>query len=95
MGNEVKITTDLGFECTIDKTNMDDMRILDALVDLQNGDKTTQVIALRTILDRLLGPTQKEALYKYLEEKLGRASTGAVNEALLDIFNKIGETGKK
>ena len=95
MENMIQITTDNGFACTIDKSSMDDMRILDALVDLQNGAKMDQIVALRTITDRLLGGEQKEALYKHLEETLGRASTGAVQSELFDIFTKIGEAAKK
>lgn len=95
MENMVMIKTNSGFECSINKDAMDDMRILDALVDLQNGNKMEQVVALRTILERLMGMEQKEAFYTHLEEKEGRASISAAYVELLDLFKKIGEAGKK
>lgn len=95
MEERIEITTDSGYSCTIDKTGMDDMRIMDALVDLQMGSKMDQVMALRTIMERLLGEDQKEALYKHLEDKHGRAGTSLVQAELYDIFMKIGDAGKK
>ena len=95
MENKALITTDSGFTCSIDTSAMDDMRIMDALIDLQNGTRMEQIVALRTILERLLGKDQKDALYEHLEAKTGRAGTIAVQAELLDIFNKIGEAGKK
>lgn len=95
MDKMVQIITESGFECTIDKAKMDDMRIMDALVDLQVGDQTAKLVALKTLLDKILGEDQKEKMYIHLEGKEGRASTGAVQEELMDIFKKIGEAGKK
>lgn len=95
MDNMVQITTDSGYVCSINREAMDDMRIMDALIDLQNGTKMEQVTALRTIIDRMLGEKQKELLYKHLEDKEGRAGMGMIQRELLDIFTKIGKTGKK
>ena len=95
MDNMVQITTDSGYACSIDREALDDMRIMDALIDLQNGTKMEQVTALRTIIDRMLGEKQKELLYKHLEDKEGRAGMGMVQRELLYIFTKIGKTGKK
>ncbi len=95
MENMVMIKTNSGFECSIDKDARDDMRIFEALIDIQSGTKIEQITALKTILDRLLGPEQKEALYKHAEEKHGRAGSQIIYAELNDIFEKMGEASKK
>ena len=56
-----QITTGSGFTCEIAEDAFNDMRILDALVELQIGNFGEKMIALKTVLDRFMGPNQKES----------------------------------
>ena len=89
------ITTESGFKCKIDEDSLNDMRIFDAVVDLEEGDTLLQLKASKTLLTLLLGEDQKEALYKHLEEKEGKAKIDSVGKELSDIFNKLKERKKK
>lgn len=93
--NMAQITTNSGFTCSIDRNNLDDMRILDALVDVQQGDAVKKLTGVKTLLERILGEEQKEQLYTHLEDKFGRAGTVLVRNEIIEIFNKLGEAGKK
>lgn len=90
-----QITTGSGFTCEIAEDAFNDMRILDALVELQIGNFGEKMIALKTVLDRFMGPGQKEKLYTHLEELHGRARMEDVQAELIEIFNKVGESKKK
>lgn len=93
--SKIQVTTDSGFTCEIAEDAFNDMRILDALVELQTGTFGEKMIALKTVLDRFMGTEQKEKLYGHLEELNGKARMELVEKELIEIFGKLGESKKK
>ena len=81
--------TKTGFKFSIDENVTNDMRMLDAICDVQAGEKlkVTKIIAL------LLGD-DKERLYAHVAEKDGRVPVEKIEAEILDIFNAFGESGK-
>lgn len=80
-----KGTTKSGFEFEIDEKNLDDMRILDMAIALDEGDVTK----ISPLAKRVLGEKQRENLYRHLEEKEGRASIQRVVEEVIEIFTSV------
>lgn len=83
-----KVKTSSGFECEIDEKNLDDMRLLDLVAEVSNGNTTK----LTEIMDKVLGD-QKEKLYKYIEDEHGRVPVEKASNEITEIFQKI-NTGK-
>ena len=83
-------TTSSGFRWQIEEEALDDMELLDALVEWENGSGE----ASSTVCLHLLGKQQRAALYDHLRGENGRVKlTEAVN-AINEIFNEI-RGGKK
>lgn len=89
------IITESGFKCKVDEDALNDMRIFDAVIDLEEGDTMLQLKASKTLLTMLLGEDQKEALYKHLEKLEGRPKIESVGKELSDIFMKLKDRKKK
>lgn len=85
----MKGKTSSGFEYEIDEKALDDMRILDMVVAISNGDLTQ----LSPLMTKVLGNDQREKLYEHIEKRYGRASIKAVSDELTEIFSQ-GKTGK-
>lgn len=79
-----KVKTSSGFECEIDEKNLDDMRLLDLVVEVSNGDTTKMPV----IINKVLGD-QKEKLYKYLEDEHGRVPVEKASDEITEIFKQI------
>ena len=77
--------TSSGFEYEIDERSLDDMRILDMVVEVAEGDLTK----LSPIVSKVLGE-QKEKLYKHLEDEDGRVSIEKVRNEITEIFSQSG-----
>ena len=88
----MKVTGKLenGFEYEIDDAVLDDMEMVDALSEAQS----TNPLALSTVVEKLLGSEQKKALYDSVRNKDGRAPIEDVTQAVVDIFEGIGDEGK-
>ena len=84
----MKGKTSSGFEYQIDENTLDDMRLLDLIVEVAEGDLTK----ISHVADRVLGK-QKEELYKHLEGKDGRVSIKKVSDEITEIFSQ-GNAGK-
>ena len=82
--------TERGFEFEIEEEALDDMELLDALVEIDNG-RTDQV---STVCVRLLGKTQRAKLYDFLRGANGRVKATDVSAALLEILATCAD-GKK
>lgn len=78
----MKGTTTTGFEFEINEKDLDDMRILDMIVEMSEGD----LAKLSPLVKRILGEEQRERLYAHLEEKEGRASVARVSDEISEIF---------
>ncbi len=84
-----EITLDNGLKLKIEDNAMDDMELLDLLADLDDGNG----YAIPRVVDHLLGKEQKKALYDSVRVN-GRAPVTAVVEAMKEILDKLGDTGK-
>lgn len=85
----VEIVLDNGLKIQIDENAMDDMELLDLLAQLDDGNG----YAIPRVVEHLLGKEQKKALYDSVRVN-GRAPVRKVVEAMKEILNKLGETGK-
>ena len=77
-----EITTASGFTCEIDEAAMNDMELLEALRDIDNGNPTR----FSDVLTMLIGD-QKKALYDFVRNEAGRVPVDAVSDILKEIFS--------
>ena len=94
MDKKLTIKTDAGFECEVSEYALNDMRVLDALVDLNRGDNVDKMAAIKELIDRLLGKEQKEKLYSFIEERKGYADLSETTKAISEIISKINDAKK-
>lgn len=80
------IQTESGFKCKVDEAVLDDMRFLELIATLDENP-----LNLPVFLNKFLGETQKEKLYKHLETKDGRVPITALQDILGEIMTKAGE----
>lgn len=81
-------TTKSGFTYSIEDDALDDQELLDAFMDMDNGNLS----AYREAIVRLLGKEQKERLYNFLRDKeTKRVSAKAVAEAFAEILGDATE----
>ena len=80
--------TSTGFVYKIQDDVLDDMELLDALVDMDNGDMSSYRYAIKA----LLGEKQRKALYEHVrDKKTGRVSAKKVFEAFAEVLNSAKE----
>ena len=79
-----------GFKYEVDENVLDDMRLVDAIAEAE-GENPLKVSKVMTMV---LGDEQKERLYKSLENETGRVPVKVAMDALMEIFNRLGEEGK-
>ena len=87
--SEIKGKTSTGFEFTVCQEALDDMEMIDAIAETIDDNP----VAFSTVCTKLLGKEQKKALYNHLR-KDGKVPVSAVSNAIAEIFNAMGETGK-
>lgn len=85
-----KGTLENGFTYEVDENVLDDMRLVDAITEAE-GENPLKVSKVMTMV---LGDEQKERLYKSLENETGRVPVKVAMDALMEIFNSLGEAGK-
>lgn len=78
-----------GFECEVKDEVLDDMRLIELMSETMENP-----VHFPKLAEKLLGKEQKEALYQHLETDDGRVPVKAIAEAVTDIFNALGSTGK-
>ena len=91
-----KLTTPRGAVLEIELTKLDDMRLFDALVALQDGDP----LQMPRIMNLILTPEQKAAVYEACRDENGRVPIEAVipflpetiSNRILAIFNAFNES---
>lgn len=83
----VKGTTGTGFNFEIDRAAVD-MELLDELADMQDNPAKTG-----RVLQRLLGPEQKRALYDHIRDEAGHVPIDKAAAELVDIFGAF-DSGK-
>lgn len=79
----IKGTTSSGFEYEIEDEALDDMELLDALVDIDEGSTSSYRYAIKA----LLGEEQRKALYEHVRnKKTGRVSAKAVFKEFAEVL---------
>lgn len=77
-------TTASGFVFDVPDETRNDMELLEALIDLQEGDG----IALAQVAKKILG-TQKKDLYDHLRTEDGRVPIDKVSDEVLEIIKAM------
>lgn len=83
-------TTKTGFQFEIPEENLDNMELIDALSEADQGNK----LAVSRVCELLLGKSLKKALYDHVRISDGRVPTEALSSEILDIIMYKGESGK-
>ncbi len=78
----IKGTTATGFKYNINTDCLEDFYLLEDLGRAQSGD----IMALSSVLSRMLGDEQKKALLKHCEDEQGRAVLRRVGDEVAAIF---------
>ena len=84
-----KIKLDSGLALEIKDNVMDNMELLDDLVELDEGNG----YAISRVVGRILDKDEKKKLYESLRVD-GVTPVSKVVEAMKEIFDKLGDTGK-
>ena len=75
--------TETGFAYSVDTDCLDDFYLLEDIGRAQHND----MMALSSVLTRMLGEEQKKALLKHCEDEQGRAVLRRVGDEIADIFS--------
>lgn len=82
------ITTPRGVRLEIELEKLNDMRLFDALVALQDGDS----LQMPRIMNLILTSEQKAAVYEACRTEDGRIPIEEVNNEILAVFNAFNES---
>ena len=85
-----KVITKSGFECLVDKKQMDDMELVDKIAEADAGNP----LAVSAVIEKVLGKEQKAKLYNHLRNEDGRVPIEKVGEEIVDIITSLGNEGK-
>lgn len=83
----LKGTTSKGFNYEIKDTDLDNMELIDALADLDNGN----LLAVSKVITLLLGAEQKKSLYSFYRNDEGKVPLNLVSEAITEILSSHGD----
>lgn len=86
----LKGKTETGFAYSVDTDCLDDFYLLEDIGRAQHND----MMALSSVLSRMLGEEQKKALLKHCEDEHGRAKTSRVGDEVAAIFKAAREDRK-
>lgn len=87
---KIKGITTSGFNFTLDPEDMNDMRVIEALAEVEKGN----VLYVIDLIKLMLGEKQKEALYKHVSNKEGKVSPELCMAEIKEIFEKAGNEVK-
>lgn len=87
----IHVKTQSGFECDFDTDVLNDMRMLDDLVELDNGNTAVYP----KILSKLMPKEDKERLYKFLETEDGKVPIDKFGVELTEIFKAVSTQNEK
>lgn len=77
-----------GFAFEITDERVDNMELIDALADIDDGN----LLAVSKVLTLLLGPEQKKKMYDFVRTEDGIVSAQTVSEMLVEILAAKKET---
>lgn len=79
--------TESGFSIELEESTLDNMEVLDALSDLDEGNP----LAMSRLVVKLLGKDGKKRLYDHLRTEDGRVPASAVESAIMELFQSIND----
>lgn len=77
--------TESGFSIELEESTLDNMEVLDALSDLDEGNP----LAMSRLVVKLLGKDGKKRLYDHLRTEDGRVPASAVESVIMELFQSI------
>lgn len=77
--------TESGFSIELEESTLDNMEVLDALSDLDEGNP----LAMSRLVVKLLGKDGKKRLYDHLRTEDGRVPASAVESSIMELFQSI------
>ena len=77
--------TESGFSIELEESTLDNMEVLDALSDLDEGNP----LAMSRLVVKLLGKDGKKRLYDHLRTEDGRVPASAVESTIMELFQSI------
>lgn len=77
--------TESDFSIELEESTMDNMEVLDALSDLDEGNP----LAMSRLVVKLLGKDGKKRLYDHLRTEDGRVPASAVESTIMELFQSI------
>ena len=86
----VKGTTTSGFEFEIDEKKVADMRVIDAIVEVEDG----SIGGVSKLLKLIMTPVQRASLYSHCTDVDGRVSIEKVSKEIFEIIQYDGESKK-
>lgn len=94
---ENRFRTSSGFEYELNTKNLQDVRFLDALVEMEDPStkEEQRVVSMIRVIRMILGTEQKDALYARIEKQYGWVPPAAVAKELKDIIGNLSESKKK
>ena len=85
-----KIKLDNGLTVSVDEGKLDNIELVDAMVDADDGNP----MGVSRVIRILLNDTDRKALYDQLRGEDGRVPTSSITPVIVEIFTKLGEQGK-
>ena len=79
--------TESGFSIELEESTLDNMEVLDALSDLDEGNP----LAMSRLVVKLLGKDGKKRLYDHLRTEDDRVPASAVESAIMELFQSIND----
>lgn len=86
----MEITTKSGFTCNIDPDALNDSELLDAIAELQSGNK----LAFPVVSLKVLGRENRAKLYDHLRTAAGRVPLEDVDREMTEIMQALGKPAK-
>ena len=78
--------TSSGFAFNVNRTVIDDMRIVDAVAEVADG---SNPVAISFLVKTILGEEGKKALYEHLQEEDGRVPLTKVSNEITEILRHL------
>ena len=82
-----RIRLSSGCELELDRNALDNMELLDALIDADEGDHKASVRLIRL----LLSPAERKKLYDHLRNEQGRVPVQEIYAAVAEIFRALNQ----
>ena len=86
---EIKLSSGYVFE--VEDEVIDDMELVDALASMTSDE---DVMAISKVATKLFGD-HKKAIYNSFRTKSGRVPTSKIADAIREMFEQLGDNGKK